>query len=119
MKPCSRAVSQSRDGVEFRISQIALSDHAKLNSVVTDFVLAQYLLPLRDLSSNVPMRFKQLENDVEQLMLRPHLNIAKHRRAVYTFFNESNELPWICQGASVDSPMTTTSAINLCPKSEI
>ena len=51
---------------------IALSDHAKLNSVVTDFGLAQYLLPLRNLSSDVLIdRFKQLENDVERL--RPQL----------------------------------------------
>ena len=32
---------------------IALSDHAKLDSLVTDFGLGQYLLPLRNLSSDV------------------------------------------------------------------
>jgi polysaccharide pyruvyl transferase WcaK-like protein len=62
---------------------IALSDHAKLNSLVTDFGLAQYLLPLRSLSSDVLIdRFKQLENDVEQL--RPHLKaeLEKYRQAL-------------------------------------
>ena len=62
---------------------IALSDHAKLNSVVTDFGLAQYLLPLRNLSSDVLIdRFKQLENDVERL--RPHLKakLEKYRQAL-------------------------------------
>ena len=62
---------------------IALSDHAKLNSVVTDFGLAQYLVPLRNLSSDVLIdRFKQLENDVERL--RPHLKakLEKYRQAL-------------------------------------
>ena len=62
---------------------IALSDHAKLNSVVTDFGLAQYLLPLRNLSSDVLIdKFKQLENDVERL--RPHLKakLEKYRQAL-------------------------------------
>jgi polysaccharide pyruvyl transferase WcaK-like protein len=62
---------------------IALSDHAKLNSVVTDFGLAQYLLPLRNLTSDILIdRFKQLENDVEQL--RPHLRarLEKYRQAL-------------------------------------
>ena len=62
---------------------IALSDHAKLNSLVTDFGLAQYLLPLRSLSSDVLIdKFKQLENDVEQL--RPHLKaeLEKYRQAL-------------------------------------
>jgi polysaccharide pyruvyl transferase WcaK-like protein len=62
---------------------IALSDHAKLDSVVTDFGLAQYLLPLRNLSSDVLIdRFKQLENDVERL--KPHLKaeLEKYRQAL-------------------------------------
>ena len=62
---------------------IALSDHAKLDLVVTDFGLAQYLLPLRNLSSDVLIdRFKQLENDVERL--RPHLKaeLEKYRQAL-------------------------------------
>jgi polysaccharide pyruvyl transferase WcaK-like protein len=62
---------------------IALSDHAKLNSVVTDLGLAQYLLPLQNVSSDVLIdRFKQLENDVERL--RPYLKaeLEKYRQAL-------------------------------------
>jgi polysaccharide pyruvyl transferase WcaK-like protein len=51
---------------------IALSDHAKLDSLVTDFGLAQYLLPLRNLSPDALIgRFTQLENDAERL--RPYI----------------------------------------------
>jgi polysaccharide pyruvyl transferase WcaK-like protein len=74
---------------------IALSDHAKLDSLVTDFGLAQYLLPLRNLSSDVLIdRFKQLENDAERL--RPHLKaeLGKYRNALdalyETLLAESN-----------------------------
>lgn len=62
---------------------IALSDHAKLDSVVTDFGLAQYLLPLRNLSPDILIgRFKQLENDVKRL--RPHLDagLERYRQAL-------------------------------------
>ena len=62
---------------------IALSDHAKLDSVVTDFGLAQYLLPLQNLSSDVLIdKFKQLENDADRL--RPHLKaeLEKYRQAL-------------------------------------
>jgi polysaccharide pyruvyl transferase WcaK-like protein len=62
---------------------IALSDHAKLDSVVTDFGLEQYLLPLRNLSSDILIdRFKQLETDVERL--KPHLKaqLEKYREAL-------------------------------------
>jgi polysaccharide pyruvyl transferase WcaK-like protein len=62
---------------------IALSDHAKFDSLLTDFGLAQYLIPLQKLSPDVLIgRFKQLENDVDRL--RPHLNaeLEKYRRAL-------------------------------------
>jgi len=62
---------------------IALSDHAKLDSLVSDLGLAQYLLALRDLSSDVLIdRFKQLDNDRERL--RPHLKrqLDKYRQAL-------------------------------------
>ena len=62
---------------------IALSDHAKLNSVVTDFGLGQYLLPLRNLSPDILIdRFNQLENNMERL--RPHLKakLEKYRQAL-------------------------------------
>ena len=62
---------------------IALSDHAKLDSLVTDFGLAQYLVPLRNLSPDVLVdRFKQLENDAERL--RPYIKVKldEYRQAV-------------------------------------
>ena len=74
---------------------IALSDHAKLDSVVTDFGLAQFLLPLRGLSSDVLIdKFKQLENELKQL--RPHLKaeLEKYCQALdalyATFLDESD-----------------------------
>jgi polysaccharide pyruvyl transferase WcaK-like protein len=52
---------------------IALSDHAKLDSLVTEFGLAQYLIPLEKLSpDDLIDRFKQLENDMARL--RPYIN---------------------------------------------
>jgi polysaccharide pyruvyl transferase WcaK-like protein len=74
---------------------IALSDHAKLDSLVTDLRLAQYLVPLEKLSPDVLIgRFKQLENDVERL--RPYIKaeLDKYRQAVdalyATLLTESN-----------------------------
>jgi polysaccharide pyruvyl transferase WcaK-like protein len=62
---------------------IALSDHAKLDSLVTDFGLMQYHVSLRNLSpDDLIGRFKQLENDVERL--RPYIKAEsdKYRQAV-------------------------------------
>ena len=62
---------------------IALSDHAKLDSLVTDLGLAQYLVSLRNLSPDVLIgRFKLLEKDAERL--RPYLKaeLDKYRRAL-------------------------------------
>ena len=74
---------------------IALSDHAKLDSLATDFGLARYLVPLRNLSSDVLIdKFKQLENDGEQL--RPYIEaeLDKYRQALdalyATLLAESN-----------------------------
>jgi polysaccharide pyruvyl transferase WcaK-like protein len=51
---------------------IALSDHAKLDSLVTDFGLGRYLLPLRNLHADSLIdRFRQLENDADRL--RPYI----------------------------------------------
>jgi polysaccharide pyruvyl transferase WcaK-like protein len=66
---------------------IALSDHPKLDSLVTDFGLAKYLLPLRNLHPDVLIAsFMELERDVERL--RPHLNaeLQKYRQALETLF---------------------------------
>jgi polysaccharide pyruvyl transferase WcaK-like protein len=62
---------------------IALSDHAKLDSLVTDFGLAQYRLSLGNLSpADLIGRFKQLEKDMERL--RPYIKAEseKYRQAV-------------------------------------
>lgn len=74
---------------------IALSDHAKLDSLVTDFGLAQYLLPLPNLSPDVLIgRFKQLEYDLERL--KPHISaeLENYRHALdalyATLLAESN-----------------------------
>jgi polysaccharide pyruvyl transferase WcaK-like protein len=74
---------------------IALSDHAKLDSLVTDFGLAQYLLPLASLSSDVLIdRFKQLENDMERLRRYINAELNKYRQALEaqyaSLFVESN-----------------------------
>jgi polysaccharide pyruvyl transferase WcaK-like protein len=74
---------------------IALSDHGKLNSVVTDFGLAQYVLPLRNLSSDTLIdRFKQLEKDVERLRPRLKAKLEQYRQTLETLyatlFTESN-----------------------------
>jgi polysaccharide pyruvyl transferase WcaK-like protein len=66
---------------------IALSDHPKLDSLVTDFGLAKYLLPLRNLGPDVLIgSFMELERDVERL--RPHLNaeLQKYRQALEALF---------------------------------
>jgi polysaccharide pyruvyl transferase WcaK-like protein len=60
---------------------MALSDHAKLDSVITDFGLAQYRVPLADLHVNdLLARFEQLESEFERL--KPHVKagIEKYRQ---------------------------------------
>jgi polysaccharide pyruvyl transferase WcaK-like protein len=62
---------------------IALSDHAKLDSLATDFGLAPYLLPLENLSLDVLIdRFKQRENDQDRL--RPYIKaeLDKYRQVL-------------------------------------
>jgi polysaccharide pyruvyl transferase WcaK-like protein len=62
---------------------IALSDHAKLNSVAADFGLPEYLLPLQDLSADVLIdKFKQLENEADRLRPRLKAELEKYRRAL-------------------------------------
>jgi polysaccharide pyruvyl transferase WcaK-like protein len=61
---------------------IALSDHAKLDSLATDFGLAEYLVPLGNVSPDLLIgRFKQLETDIERL--RPYIRaeLDKYRQA--------------------------------------
>jgi polysaccharide pyruvyl transferase WcaK-like protein len=74
---------------------IALSDHGKLDSLATDYGLAQYRLPLQKLRADVLIEtFEQLENDAERL--RPYLNaqLEKQRQGLdqlyATFLADSN-----------------------------
>jgi polysaccharide pyruvyl transferase WcaK-like protein len=74
---------------------IALSDHPKLDSLVSDFGLAQYLLPLENLSADALIeRFQQLEKDAEQLKPYIKTELIKYRQALDmlfgTLFAESN-----------------------------
>jgi polysaccharide pyruvyl transferase WcaK-like protein len=62
---------------------IALSDHAKLDSLVTDFGLAQYRISLGGLQlDDLINKFRQLQNDAQQL--RPYIKARsdEYRRAV-------------------------------------
>jgi polysaccharide pyruvyl transferase WcaK-like protein len=62
---------------------IALSDHAKLDSLATDFGLAQYRISLAGLNlHDLTSKLKQLENDAERL--RPYIEAksGEYRRAV-------------------------------------
>lgn len=74
---------------------IALSDHGKLNSVVTEFGLGQYLLALRNLTSDALIdKFQQLETDAERLRPRLKAKLETYRRALdglyATFLGEPN-----------------------------
>ena len=77
---------------------IALSDHPKLNSVVTDFGLAEYLLPLQDLSADLLVdRFRRLENDLDRLRPRLKAEMQKYRGALdglyATLFGQADIAP--------------------------
>ncbi len=74
---------------------IALSDHGKLESVVTEFGLGQYLLPLRNLTTDALIdQFQELETDVERLRPSLKAKLESYRRALdglfATFLGESN-----------------------------
>jgi len=60
---------------------IALSDHAKLDSLVIDFGLAQYHLPLRNLCSDALIStFEQLEGNTEQLRSYIRAKLEEYRQ---------------------------------------
>jgi polysaccharide pyruvyl transferase WcaK-like protein len=62
---------------------IALSDHAKLDSLVTDFGLAQYRISLGDLHlDDLINKFSQLQNDAQQLRSYIKARSGDYRRAV-------------------------------------
>jgi hypothetical protein len=60
-----------------------LSDHAKLDSLVTDFGLAQYRVSLASLGARRLIdKFKQLEDNSEQLIPYIKAGSDRYRRAV-------------------------------------
>lgn len=62
---------------------IALSDHAKLDSLLIDLGLAQYLMPLDGLrAEDLKARFEQLEADAERLKSYTRDRVDNYRDAV-------------------------------------
>lgn len=62
---------------------IALSDHAKLDSLVSDFGLARYRLPLANLQAETLIdRFKELESDLERLQPFVRAGVDRYRLAL-------------------------------------
>src|SRR5208337_2935908 len=62
---------------------IALSDHAKLDSLVTDFGLAKYLVSLDNLKPDILIdKFERLERELERLTPHIKAELAKYRRAL-------------------------------------
>jgi polysaccharide pyruvyl transferase WcaK-like protein len=62
---------------------IALSDHAKLDSLVSDFGLARYRIPLANLSPQTLIdRFKELEGELERLKPYVRAGVDGYRKAL-------------------------------------
>ena len=62
---------------------IALSDHAKLSSLATDFGLGEHLVSMENLSPDILVgRFQRLENDLERLRPRIRMTLNKYRQAL-------------------------------------
>jgi polysaccharide pyruvyl transferase WcaK-like protein len=62
---------------------IALSDHAKLDSLLTELGLTQYLMPLDGLrTEDLSARFEQLDRDAEQVRSYIRRRIGDYRRAL-------------------------------------
>ncbi len=62
---------------------IALSDHAKLDSVASDLNLTRYLIPLQSLNPSILIdRFKQLENDAATLRSQLNAELKSYRQAL-------------------------------------
>ncbi len=66
---------------------IALSDHPKLDSLVTDIGLGNYLLPLVSLSSDVLIdKFKQLEENKDSLKLHIAAEVKTYRQELDSLY---------------------------------
>lgn len=62
---------------------MALSDHSKLDSLLTDLGLAQYLVPLENLrADDLVARFKQMDGDAERLRSYIRGELEKYRQAL-------------------------------------
>ena len=62
---------------------MALSDHAKLDSLLTELGLAQYLMPLENLRiEDLSFRFEQLDGEAEQLRSYIRERLQNYRRAL-------------------------------------
>jgi polysaccharide pyruvyl transferase WcaK-like protein len=62
---------------------MALSDHAKLDSLITDFGLAEYRISLEHLSGEeLKERFCDLQGNLEQLRLHVTAGVEKYRQAL-------------------------------------
>jgi polysaccharide pyruvyl transferase WcaK-like protein len=66
---------------------IALSDHAKLDSLATDLGLGRYLLPLATLRPDALIeRFKQLEPEVQRLSFYIRAEVTQYRQALDSLY---------------------------------
>ncbi len=62
---------------------MALSDHAKLDSLVSDFGLARYRIPLADLNAETLIeRFKELESELDRLKPYVRAGVDRYRQAL-------------------------------------
>ncbi|HEY7300643.1 MAG TPA: polysaccharide pyruvyl transferase family protein [Xanthobacteraceae bacterium] len=74
-------------GLVYNKPIIALSDHAKLESLATDLGLARYLLPLTTLRPDILIeRFKQLESDVDRLKVYIRAEVTRYRQALESLY---------------------------------
>ena len=76
---------------------IALSDHAKLDSLATDFGLEKYLIPLENLKPDILIdRFERLEKDLGRLTPHIKAELVKYRQALDALYAPlfAENSPW-------------------------
>jgi polysaccharide pyruvyl transferase WcaK-like protein len=82
---------------------IALSDHAKLDSLVSDFGLARYRLPLANLTAEgLIERFKELQSDLDRLRPFVREGVERYRQEL----DRQYELFFDSLGAAIPSART-------------